>query len=122
MTFPGRQPDPVPGQISMGRTEGVDKSDSVRYDRNMSTATQVHPGQEPDVLRTRGRIKRIHVNQHAIKAGDTNCVTIQTSEGPFRCAELHIEGDSYMVARLSDPLSCGARVWIETHAPVRVHA
>jgi hypothetical protein len=106
----------------MGRTEGVDKSDSVRYDGNMSTATQVQPGREPEALTTPGRIKRIHVNQHAIKAGDTNCVTIQTSSGPFRCAEAIISGPSRMVARLDNPLSCGARVWIETHAPVLVSA
>ncbi len=74
-----------------------------------------------------GLIKRLHVNQAIIKSNTKNgtddpTLTIQTSKGPLNCHEAiiicpHCKTET---ARLKSakPLSCGARVWIETKAIV----
>lgn len=69
-----------------------------------------------------GPVKRLHVNQHAVRAGDDTCVTIQTTQGPFRCRHAFIHGNSELRADFLNPLGCGARVWVETHAEVEVVA
>jgi hypothetical protein len=70
-------------------------------------------------------IKRIHVNQHVIRRNTkTNereaPLTVKTSRGNFRGDSVQIEGASEVVYSPDRPLACGARVWIETHAPVVV--
>lgn len=73
-----------------------------------------------------GTIKRIHVDQKIIRQNigkDWNDqsppITVQTSAGPRKAWEVHINGPS-TVAYRPKPLSCGARVWVETTAPVEV--
>jgi hypothetical protein len=75
-----------------------------------------------------GTIKRLHVDQKRIKANtkdgtDLAPITIQTSQGPFKGHEAEIVVGGQVVARFiykpQDPLSCGARLWIETTAEVR---
>ena len=72
----------------------------------------------------------IHVNQHVVKANKKNGVenpvlTCKTYKENIYAKELEIldEGGS-VVAKVvyspDKPLSCGARVWIETHHEVRV--
>lgn len=74
----------------------------------------------------KGLIKRIHVNKHVIaqnvKHGTHEpAITIQTSVGPVRAHRVSINGPSEMI--YSDkPLSCGARVWLETTAEVDYEA
>ena len=68
-----------------------------------------------------GTIKRIHVNQHVIrrntKTGDTAPpLSVKTSKGSFACSDVVIHGDSVVRYSPERPLSCGARVWIETRA------
>lgn len=70
-----------------------------------------------------GLLKRIHVDQHRIRANTkdgTNLpvVTVQARGGPYKghCVDIH--GKSMVV--YGDPLSCGARVWVETRAAVTV--
>lgn len=68
-------------------------------------------------------IKRIHVNQHHLRAnrkdgGNRPVLTIQTSKGPVYADHVDIKGASSLVFRPEKPLSCGARIWIETHARV----
>ena len=70
---------------------------------------------------TTGRIKRIHVDQHRIRAKQRDCITIQTSSGPIKAESITIHGASKMVYRPEKPLSCGARLWVETHAFVEVN-
>lgn len=70
----------------------------------------------------RNLIKRIHVNQAEIRknrkdGGDRPTLTIQTSSGPIRSRRVVIKGRSELV-QSQKPLSCGARVWIETRAEV----
>lgn len=73
-----------------------------------------------------GLIKRIHIDQHRIKANAKNgtdlpVVTVQAKGGPYKGHEVTIDGPSQVIYRGEDPLSCGARVWIETKAAVTVH-
>ncbi len=68
-----------------------------------------------------GTLKRIHVNQHVIrrntKTGDTAPpLSVKTSKGSVPCSQVMIHGDSVVCYSPERPLSCGARVWIETRA------
>ena len=64
----------------------------------------------------------IHVNQHNIKANakgaDSPVLTVKTYKSNTRCNAVTVHGPSKIVYSPNDPLSCGARVWIETHAEV----
>ncbi len=70
-------------------------------------------------------IKRIHVNQHHIRANskgaDLPVLTIKTSKGNVKCNRVEIHGPSTVVYSPDKPLSCGAKVWIETNAEITVH-
>lgn len=71
-----------------------------------------------------GIIKRIHVDQHRIRANardgtDLPVLTVQTYEGPRKAHEVAILGPSRVVFT-EKPLSCGARCWIETLAEVEL--
>ena len=68
--------------------------------------------------------KRIHVNQHKIKSnrktGDREPVlTVKTYKDNTYCHEVLIEGPCRIIYSPDKPLSCGARVWIETEENVR---
>jgi len=67
--------------------------------------------------------KKIHVNMHHIrhnKKHGTNkpVITIKTSKSNDYAHEVDILGKSKLVYRPTKPLSCGARVWIETEDKV----
>jgi len=69
------------------------------------------------------RLKRIHINQHVIrrntKTGEREPVISIKEAGKTRVASaVTINGPSTVVYRPDKPLSCGARVWIETRAEV----
>lgn len=66
----------------------------------------------------KGYIKRIHVDQQKIRNKEPDPITIQTSDGSLKAAEIDIRGESQVVFRPNDPLSCGARLWIETKAEI----
>ena len=70
-------------------------------------------------------IKRIHVNQHHIKHnakhGDNRpVITVKTSKSNQYGHEVIIHGTSKVIYSPNKPLSCGAKVWIETEADVEV--
>ena len=67
-----------------------------------------------------GTIKRLHVDQHRIRARDPRPLTVQTSRGSLKAARIDIEGPSRIVYNYDKPLSCGAKVWIETHSAVEL--
>lgn len=72
-----------------------------------------------------GIVKRIHVNKHVIAANAKNgtndpAITVQTSAGSFTCRRVDWEGRSTMVHDAEHPLSCGAKVWIETEAALTI--
>ena len=67
--------------------------------------------------------KRIHINQHNIKFNQkhgTNkpVITVKTYKDNTYAHEVDILGGSKVIYRPSKPLSCGARVWIETDSEV----
>ena len=70
-------------------------------------------------------MKRIHVNMHKVRANKkhgTNEPVLTIKEGRTNtyCHEVDILGPSKLVYRPNKPLSCGARVWIETNSEVRL--
>ena len=63
--------------------------------------------------------KKIHINQHKIRSNKKNnteepVITVKTSKNNNYAKEVDIMGKSKLVYRPNKPLSCGARVWIET--------
>ena len=67
----------------------------------------------------------VHVNQHVIKknhktGGREPVLTVKTYKSNQYAHEVSIKGDSKVVYSPDKPLSCGARVWIETQSPVEI--
>ena len=67
----------------------------------------------------------VHVNQHVIKANQKNnlndpVLTVKTYKSNQYAHAVHIKGASRVVYASDKPLSCGARVWIETEAEVEI--
>lgn len=67
----------------------------------------------------------IHVNQHVIKSNAKNgenkpTLTVKTYKDNRYAHEVEILGPSRVVHSPDKPLSCGAKVWIETEAEVLV--
>jgi hypothetical protein len=65
----------------------------------------------------------IHVNQHVVKENnkknETNPVlTVKTYKTNTYAHEVEIKGESKIVYSPDKPLSCGAKVWLETHREV----
>jgi len=67
-------------------------------------------------------IKRIHINQHNIRANNKGSglpvITMKTYKENIKCNRVEIKGPSTLVYSPDKPLSCGAKVWIETEAEV----
>lgn len=77
---------------------------------------------EANIILPLGRIKRIYVDQHRIKHNvktgeDLPVLTVRATGGPYKAHEIVVAGPSTIVYDGST-LSCGAKVWIETHAEV----
>jgi hypothetical protein len=67
----------------------------------------------------------IHVNQHVVRANTKNgtndpVLTIKTYKSNQYARAVDIKGESRVVYSPDRPLSCGAKVWIETQAEVEV--
>jgi hypothetical protein len=65
----------------------------------------------------------VHVNQHVIRAnGKTGAtapvLTVKQGKTNQYAHEVRIQGPSKVVYRPAKPLSCGAKVWIETFGEV----
>ena len=77
-----------------------------------------------------GKLKRIHVNQHVIKANakhGKNDPVLTVKEGKLNTYGHRVEildkngcVAATVVYQPNDPLSCGARVWIESRNEVRI--
>ena len=71
-------------------------------------------------------LKRIHVNQHNIKHNAKHPddirppITVKTYNENIKGFEAYIMGNSQIVYSPDKPLSCGAKLWIETDAAVDV--
>jgi hypothetical protein len=67
----------------------------------------------------------VHVNQHVIRSNNKTgarepVLTVKDYKQNRRAHEVSIAGPSRIVYSPDKPLPCGARVWIETEAPVEV--
>lgn len=67
----------------------------------------------------------IHVNQHVIKSNSKTgerkpVLTVKTYKSNTYAHTVEIDGPSRIVYSPDKPLSCGAKVWIETHSKVTV--
>jgi hypothetical protein len=67
----------------------------------------------------------VHVNQHAVKKNAKEgtrdpVLTVKTYKSNQYAHQVEIDGPSRVVYSPDKPLSCGARVWIETTSPVRI--
>ena len=65
----------------------------------------------------------IHVNQHIIKKNSKTgerepVLTSKTYKSNTYCHEAIIDGPCRIIYRPDKPLSCGAKVWIETQSDV----
>jgi hypothetical protein len=70
-----------------------------------------------------GLLKRIHVDQHAIRRNrklgtEEPPISVKTYRQNIKCLSVEIGGPSRVVYSPEHPLSCGARLWIETRAEV----
>jgi hypothetical protein len=68
---------------------------------------------------------RIHVNQHIIKSNSKTganepVLTVKSYKSNIYAHEVLIHGESKVVYSPDKPLSCGAKVWIETEAEVEI--
>ncbi len=72
-----------------------------------------------------GCLKRIHVNQNllrrAIKGEDVCPYTVQYKGRSYPCKEAETLSGCRAVNRIHKPLSCGARLFIETTGTVLCH-
>ena len=69
--------------------------------------------------------KRIHVNQHKIRSNKKHnlnepVITVKTSKSNDYAHEVELNGPSKVIYSPDKPLSCGAKVWIETEAEVNL--
>ena len=71
------------------------------------------------------KIARIHVNQHVIKAnaknGENNPIfTIKQGGKNTYAFNVKVKGEMELVYSPDKPLSCGAKVWIETRGDIEL--
>jgi len=67
----------------------------------------------------------IHVNQHVVKANTKTgandpVLTVKTYKDNQYAHEVVIHGPSKVIYSADKPLSCGARVWMETESLVEI--
>jgi len=70
---------------------------------------------------------KIHINQHKIRANihhsprlREKVISVKNYKTNTYCDEVKILGESKVVYSPDKPLSCGARVWIETEAEIEI--
>ena len=68
-------------------------------------------------------LKIIHINRNIIQSNSkhgtkTPVVRIQEGNKQRYCMEVNIKGPSRLVYRPDQPLSCGAKLWIETESDI----
>ena len=69
---------------------------------------------------------KIHVNQHVVRSNKKHgkkepVLTAKTYKSNTYAHEVEINGPSKVIYSPDKPLSCGARVWIETESEVVTH-
>ena len=69
---------------------------------------------------------KLHVNQHVVRSNKKHgkkepVFTVKTYKSNTYAHEVEINGPSKVIYSPDKPLSCGARVWIETESEVVTH-
>ena len=69
---------------------------------------------------------KIHFNQHVVRSNKKHgkkepVLTVKTYKSNTYAHEVEINGPSKVIYSPDKPLSCGARVWIETESEVVTH-
>ena len=69
--------------------------------------------------------KIIHINQHVIKKNHKTgerepVITVKTYKDNRYAKEVYVDGPCKIIYSPDKPLNCGAKVWIETKANVKV--
>ena len=78
---------------------------------------------KPRALKKYIHVNRQHIAQNAKDGGNRPTITVKTSRSNTYGHRVEIQGPSVLVDGdfcMNKQLSCGARVWIETHSPVRI--
>ena len=70
-------------------------------------------------------LTRVHINQHIIRSNCKNneqnpVITVKRGKTNVYAKSVKIDGPCRVVYRPDKPLSCGAKVWIETEALVEL--
>jgi hypothetical protein len=70
--------------------------------------------------------KIIHINQHVIRSNSKTgerepVITVKTYKDNNYAHEVYVDGPCKIVYSPDKPLSCGAKVWIETEAEVKIN-
>ena len=80
---------------------------------------------QPGLLIEGHNIKRVHIDQHRIKKNAKvppeerlPPISVKTSKENHKCWEVVVLGDCNIKYSPDKPLSCGAKVWIETTSEV----
>ena len=71
-------------------------------------------------MRTIVHVNQHHVRSNATKGTDLPVLTVKTYRSNRYAYEVEVKGPSKLVYSPDKPLSCGARVWLETEAEVEV--
>jgi hypothetical protein len=67
-------------------------------------------------------IKRIHVHRKNVKDGRSDSIfTVKHKGKTYWAASVSIEGPSTAINGMENPLSCGAKAWIETRSTVQLN-
>lgn len=72
-------------------------------------------------------IKKIHINQHKIRSNSKHgknepVITVKTYKDNRYASSVEIKGPCKIIYSPDKPLSCGAKVWIETKSDVILDA
>lgn len=92
----------------------------------MSTSCPTAPARPyTPMVMPEGTLKRLHVNQHIVKSNikhqaDAPTCTVQWRGKSYVGRDILVKGPSTLIQRMHKPLSCGARIWIETRAEVEI--
>lgn len=92
--------------------------------RSISTGCSTQMTTKTPYAGMRG-VTRIHVNQHSIRRNkkrgtELPVITVKKGKRNVYGHEVLVDGPSAVIYSPDNPLSCGARVWIETVSTVRV--
>ena len=91
----------------------------------MAAACPVAKEPATKMIMPAGTLKRVHVHQAIVKSNikkniDEPAVTVQWKGKSYKAKDVRINGSCAVMQRMFAPLSCGARIWIETRAEVEI--